>query len=80
MTEEKPTPALKSVPTLESEMQRMVAEVKKHCKPMSKNELIRYIAALLVDNYGMTQRLQAFEGNIDAQVQPEEATNENTTA
>ncbi len=40
------------------ELKRMLIEVKRKLKPESKNELIRIIGALLVDNYGLKMQLQ----------------------
>ena len=36
---------------MQAELQRMMTEVKQKLKPLSKNELIRTINALLLDNY-----------------------------
>lgn len=40
-------------------LELMMADVKRKMKPLSKNELIRTICALLVDNYTLKVELQA---------------------
>lgn len=44
---------------MQAELQRMLSEVKKKMKCESKNELIRIIGALLLDNYALKMRLAA---------------------
>lgn len=46
---------------VQAELQTMLAEVKRKLKPESKNELIRIIGALLLDNYAL--KLQVVELN-----------------
>jgi predicted transcriptional regulator len=42
---------------LHSQLEKMLAEVKRKLKPESKNELIRIIGALLLDNYSLKLQL-----------------------
>ena len=42
---------------LQKELQHMLIEVKRKMKPNSKNELIRIIGALLLDNYALKMQL-----------------------
>lgn len=52
----------------QAEIQRMLAQVKAKLKPESKNELIRIIGALLLDNYTLKMHLQqATEANAKAE-------------
>jgi hypothetical protein len=46
---------------VQAALQTMLAEVKRKLKPESKNELIRIIGALLVDNYSLKMQLQALQ-------------------
>jgi hypothetical protein len=49
---------------MEAGLQRMLIEVKRKLKPESKNELIRIIGALLLDNYSLKMQLhEATETN-----------------
>lgn len=52
-------PKLRAVETERDRFLRHLAEVKTVMKVKGKNELIGIIAALLVDNYGMKQALEA---------------------
>lgn len=45
-------------PELEAELERQFIIVKKQLKPLSKNELIRTVAACLVDNWILTERIK----------------------
>jgi len=47
------------------EVKEMVAEVKRRLKPESKNELIRIISALLLDNYTLKNQLDSVMQKID---------------
>jgi hypothetical protein len=58
---------------IQQTMQKMLAEVKRQMKPNSKNELIRIIGALLVDNYALKMQL----AEIHANAQPEQEKVEN---
>ena len=44
---------------MQADLARMYTELKKTLKPMSKNELIRYIGAVLIDNYTLKMQLDA---------------------
>lgn len=44
---------------LEKELQEMLKEVKRKLKGESKNELLRIIGALLLDNYALKLQLEA---------------------
>lgn len=44
---------------MSDDLEQMLLEVKKKLKPESKNELIRIIAALLVDNFTLKTQLEA---------------------
>lgn len=44
-------------PEIQAELQRMYAEVKKTLKPCSKNQLIQYIGALLIEVYMLKAQL-----------------------
>lgn len=50
---------------VQAALQTMLAEVKRKLKPESKNELIRIIGALLVDNYSLKTQLQAIQEQKD---------------
>lgn len=56
MEANKPTFSPEEHAAVGQEMVRMLAEVKRKLKPCSKNELIRTICALLVDNYLLKQK------------------------
>lgn len=47
---------------VQDELQRMLREVKVKLKGESKNELIRIIGALLLDNYALKMHLEASKG------------------
>lgn len=47
------------------EVKEMVAEVKRRLKPESKNELIRIIAALLLDNYTLKNQLDSVMAKVE---------------
>lgn len=64
--EQHPSTQILEGKTLDSELQRMFTEVKRHYKPMSKNDLIRTIGALLVDNYVMKTKLDQLESESNA--------------
>ena len=53
---------------MQEQLERMVREVKQTMKPKSKNELIRIISALALDNFILKAQLQ--------ELQPKEASNE----
>lgn len=48
-----------------AELTRMMAEVKQKLKPLSKNELIRTINALLLDNYSLKMQLAQATRQVD---------------
>lgn len=47
---------------LETELRGMLLEVKRKLKGESKNELLRIIGALLLDNYALKLQLEAAKG------------------
>ena len=54
---------------VQAELQKMLLEVKRKLKSESKNELIRIIGALLLDNYTLKVHLEA--ANVKVETKPE---------
>lgn len=55
-------------------LQRMVADVKKKLKNESKNELLRIVSALLVDNFMLKTQLEALVAERQSPEQAKEGT------
>ena len=52
---------------IQDELKQMMAEVKRKLKPQSKNELIRTIGALLLDNYALKMQLAELTQNKESE-------------
>lgn len=65
------TPNQQNQAQLQQELQVMLSEVKRKLKPESKNELIRIIGALLLDNYALKMQI------VELQPKQESENNEN---
>lgn len=63
------TPNQQNQAQLQQELQVMLSEVKRKLKPESKNELIRIIGALLLDNYALKMQI--------AELQPKQESENN---
>jgi hypothetical protein len=64
MSEQEQTPAIEQQATeqvVNYELGKMLSEVKRKLKPESKNELIRIISALLLDNYALKMQIVALQ-------------------